>query len=356
MAKNEEMANTTYIDENGNKQAGVTQQSTDYWANQANYYQKAYDEAVASNNKAAAAAAEQALNSTNQQIAKLNEQYQGTNQELYRNYMNSQKNIGQQLAANGYTGGLAESSRIGLDASYQNALNANQQALANDTATLNAAYTNAQYQSQAAADQANANALQNLYSNQAALQQNQYAEAQQNLQNQATTMAAAGDFSGYLNLGYSQDQVDAMTRMWLAENPTYKSAWIAAHPVDAKRLGLVGGSSSGYGNGSGNGSGSGDGTGDGKTDGKTDGTGAKDKSIEEKYVDAQKEAGATVKEIVNQAKIDLQEKKIDGVTYNNIVSAANGHRVNTDGTTTMFNGTSWEFSYDPKAVYIKPES
>ncbi len=51
-------------------------------------------------------------------------------------------------------------------------------------------------------------------------------------------MAASGDFSGYLGLGYSQDEVDYLTRLWLKQNPKLLNTWIDAHPEEAARMGI----------------------------------------------------------------------------------------------------------------------
>ena len=39
------------------------------------------------------------------------------------------------------------------------------------------------------------------------------------LEQQAATLAKYGDFSGYAALGYTQDQIDAMQKVWGAQNP-----------------------------------------------------------------------------------------------------------------------------------------
>lgn len=61
-------------------------------------------------------------------------------------------------------------------------------------------------------------------------------------QNKAQTLGAYGNFSGYLDLGYSQDQIDQMYKVWAAQNPLLAAA-------------LGGGYGYGYGYGSGGGSG-----------------------------------------------------------------------------------------------------
>lgn len=61
-----------------------------------------------------------------EQIASLNEQYQGVNRQLYVDYMMAQRDLPQQLAAQGYTGGLRESSMLGLRAGYEGQLAENE--------------------------------------------------------------------------------------------------------------------------------------------------------------------------------------------------------------------------------------
>ena len=48
----------------------------------------------------------------------------------------------------------------------------------------------------------------------------------QKLLERAETLAAFGDFSGYLSLGYSQDQVNQMKKTWQAMNPNI--SWATA--------------------------------------------------------------------------------------------------------------------------------
>jgi len=43
-------------------------------------------------------------------------------------------------------------------------------------------------------------------------------------QNKAQTLGAYGNFSGYLDLGYSQDQIDNMYKVWAAQNPLLAAA------------------------------------------------------------------------------------------------------------------------------------
>lgn len=258
----------TYIDDNGDKKTGVTAGDAEetmpqeaaqgtgelsYWDSMRDYYQKMYEEQTAANNAAAANAAAQALENTNRQIDALKQQYAGTNKELYRNYMNQQRVLPQQLASQGYSGGMSESARLRLGTGYQEALNNNQQALANEQTALNAAYTQAQYEAQAAADAANAQALQQKYGYIAQLEGDRYKTDEAQKAERAQNLAAVGDFSGFLELGYDQTQVDYMTRVWLKEHPELKNTWIKGNPETAKRLGIKRSTSSGGSGSGGNG-------------------------------------------------------------------------------------------------------
>ena len=52
------------------------------------------------------------------------------------------------------------------------------------------------------------------------------AQDYQKLLERAETLAAFGDFSGYLSLGFSQDQVNQMKKTWQAMNPNI--SWATA--------------------------------------------------------------------------------------------------------------------------------
>ena len=64
--------------------------------------------------------------------------------QLYLNKMKSQKNIGQQLAAQGKTGGAAESTMLGLDTSYSDALRQGEQGRIGALGDLDRAITDAE--------------------------------------------------------------------------------------------------------------------------------------------------------------------------------------------------------------------
>lgn len=243
----------SYIDGNGDKQIGyaevVAQPETqaaetpventvDYWATMKEMYTNLYNEAVAANDAQAALAAERAAAAADEQLAALAAEYEGTNRQLYRDYMQTQRVLPQQLAAQGYSGGLSESARLRLGISYQDALARNEQARIAAAAGIGSERAQTEYEIAAAAAEANRQALANQNAQLIALEQERYQYDQALKEARVQQMAAAGDFTGMLDLGYSQDEVDYLTRVWLLENPDMQETWKAAHPEMAARLGL----------------------------------------------------------------------------------------------------------------------
>ena len=223
----------TYIDANGDAQKGTTTPSETpaqtepqrtYLDELRDQYQKMYDDAVKANNDAAKAAAERALAQAEKGVGELGDQYGSLNKQLYRDYMESLRVLPQEMAARGYSGGMSESARLGLNTAYGERLNENEAARIAAIMQLRQQSADAEYQANAARDQANAQAQQNLYAN----MMNLILQQQQDAATKAQNMAQYGDFSGYLGLGYTQSEIDQMQK-----------AWIAANPELAKELGYV---------------------------------------------------------------------------------------------------------------------
>lgn len=239
----------TYIDANGDAAKGTTapsetpSQTTEpqksYLDDLKDQYQKMYDDAVKANNDAAKAAAERALAQVEQSIGELGDQYGNINKQLYRDYMESLRVLPQEMAARGYSGGMSESARLGLDTAYGERLNENEAARIAAIAQLRQQGADAEYQANAARDQANAQAQQNLYANMI----NLLLQQQQDAAAKAQNMAQYGDFSGYLDLGYSQSQVDAMKKAWIAANPDMALALGYVSAPSYSRYGGSGGGS-----------------------------------------------------------------------------------------------------------------
>lgn len=275
---NQKELTATYIDAAGNKQTGTVagqyaqqasqesaapmntgvaaattgatkKSSGDYWGQMADYYQQMYDEQVAANNAANAAAADQARQATKAQIDALAASYADTNRQLYRDYMQNERTLPQQMAAQGYSGGLSESAMLRLRNAYEENLNVNERARSGEENAANAALAQQIFEAQMAADQANQAANQQRLGYLAQLRTSRYDQDQQRLQQRAQALAAAGDYSGYRDLGYSQGQVDYLTRIWLQEHPDMLNTWVKSHKADALRLGLTSTASSGGGGG-----------------------------------------------------------------------------------------------------------
>ena len=214
----------TYIDPNGDAQKGTTEGTPEetpgepqrtYLDELRDQYQKMYDDAVKANNDAAKAAAERALAQAEKGVGELGDQYGSLNKQLYRDYMESLRVLPQEMAARGYSGGMSESARLGLDTAYGERLNENETARIAAIMQLRQQGADAEYQANAARDQANAQAQQNLYAN----MMNLILQQQQDAATKAQNMAQYGDFSGYLGLGYTQSEIDQMQKAWIAANP-----------------------------------------------------------------------------------------------------------------------------------------
>ena len=172
------MANTTYIDEQGRRKKGYTEglniPSDSIYAKRLEY-----------------------LNSdTQRQINNLNADYEGMNIQLYRDYMKSKKTLPQQLSAQGISGGLSESTNLGLETLYHDRLLQNEKQRQRGIGEIEA--------------KGSSNALGVL---------KDYAA---NAAERANTMASIGDFSGYKELGYTDEQIAALKAAWDdAHTPRY---------------------------------------------------------------------------------------------------------------------------------------
>lgn len=211
----------SYIGNDGAKKTGtvkVTPGTTpDYYTQMGNLYQKAYDDQIAANAAALEEASARAKEATDAQIAELAEQYAGTNRQLYRDYMERRRVLPQQMAAMGYNGGLSESSLLRLNNSYEEGLNENERARLAQQGEYDRALAEMLYAAQAKRSDADSQALQNLYSQQAALKEAEYRDAQQ----RAATMAAAGDFSEYKRLGFSNSEIEWLKRFFYKNYPQF---------------------------------------------------------------------------------------------------------------------------------------
>lgn len=113
-----------------------------------------------------------------------------------------------------------EAQRQKVKAAYQNAV---AQAISeNDAARAKAIYAEAQR-----VDNSIVNTAVKQLSVDTTLAENERSRLEQ----QAATLAKYGDFSGYAALGYSQDQIDAMQKVWGAQNPKLYYERTGAYPA-----------------------------------------------------------------------------------------------------------------------------
>ena len=209
----------TYVDDSGNRRTGVTSYSDPYWDSMRDYYNSIYDARVAANNADVENAYAQAARAAQEQRDNLNAGYRDTNRQLYRDYMQAQKALPQQMAAQGYTGGLTESGKIRLNNAYGENLAVNERARLSRLSGVDAALAQKEYDLRSAAARANQQALQDRYAALADLRTKQYQQQRSDDLSRAALLAQAGDYSGYGGLGVSQADADYLARIWRAQNP-----------------------------------------------------------------------------------------------------------------------------------------
>ncbi len=204
----------TYIASDGSKKTGTTKvtpgQSPDFYRQMSEYYRQAYEDTIAANAAELNAAKQRAQEVTDEQLGYLDDQYAGTNLQLYRDYMDNKKTLPQQLAAMGYSGGLSESSLLRLMNSYEEGVNENERAKALQVADARRQLAQNLYELEAKTRESDRSAKTTHDSQEAALKEAEYRD----LQNRAATMAASGDFSEYANLGFSPSQIAYLKQVW----------------------------------------------------------------------------------------------------------------------------------------------
>ena len=163
------MLYSDYLAKNGKAGAGADALGT--LTNQLAQVNAALDQAMANNDAGYVAQLQQLKNSLQTQIDELNRSYKELNKQLYIDYMNSKRDIPQALAAQGYTGGLRESSLLGLDAGYRGNLNENELARIAGITDLQRGGEDDQLQLLIAKAQADQQAQDNYYARQMQLAQ-----------------------------------------------------------------------------------------------------------------------------------------------------------------------------------------
>ena len=203
------------------------------------YYKKVGGDVYESDlQKAIAARVQQAADAYNRQKEQAKTDYEDASRQAYINNMLSQRNLDQQMAAGGVYGGMADSQRIALDASYQNEVSDLEQQYIETLADLDQAITDARLAGDAQAAEQMASYKSTVQGQYASylLQKEQEAAsvaqwqrewaAQQELQRQQAAAQAASGSSyssgGYDNGGLTASQVAEMQQ---ALGVTADGAW-----------------------------------------------------------------------------------------------------------------------------------
>ena len=209
----------TYIGSDGSKKSGTVKvkpgQTPDFYNQMGEFYRQAYEDQVAANAADLAAAEQRAREATDEQIEALADQYAGTNRQLYRDYMESRRTLPQRLAAQGFNGGLSESSMLRLNNSYEEGLNENERARIAQVSEYQRQLAQDLYDAAARTRESDRSAKTTYDSQLAALQEAIFRDQQQ----RAATMAAAGDFTEYERLGYSPEEIAYLKALWRKANP-----------------------------------------------------------------------------------------------------------------------------------------
>lgn len=188
--------------------------------------------------KAIAARVQQAADAYNRQKEQAKTDYEDASRQAYINNMLSQRNLDQQMAASGVYGGMADSQRIAMDASYQNEVSDLEQQYIETLADLDQAIADARLAGDAQAAEQMASYKSTVQGQYASylLQKEQEAAsvaqwqrewaAQQELQRQQAAAQAASGSSyssgGYDNGGLTASQVAEMQQ---ALGVTADGAW-----------------------------------------------------------------------------------------------------------------------------------
>ena len=163
--------------------------------------QNAYAKILDEQKSAQRAAVQKAVNGLEAQKTATNDTYNQYFRQAYIDKMNAQKNIDQRLAAQGLTGGAAESTLLGLNTSYADALRSMEQGRIRDLEGLDRAISDAQL----SGDIEGANAAANTIREQTA----SYSDTLKYLLDRAATENARQTASYSDALRYLQEQAEA---------------------------------------------------------------------------------------------------------------------------------------------------
>lgn len=177
-----------------------------------------YADALAENKTAADAAAETAERDAQDALERIRGGYKSTDRQLYREYMESKRTLPQRLAAQGITGGLTESSQVRLANSYGEELAENERARLAEEAKTYSARDARLAAARAEQSRADAEAKRTHGESLAKLWQEAEKHRREDAAKTAALLAAAGDYSGYVGMGLTQEQADYLAEIWMGRN------------------------------------------------------------------------------------------------------------------------------------------
>ena len=205
-------------------------------ASQSDYINGVYDAQLEAQKQALESAYNQKEAEYSAAEAKIPAQYDAQRNALSAQNEIEKANFNEQAAASGLNAGAGSQARLSQSNAYQQGMTAIGKAQADAASNLQLERTKAKTAYQDAIQQAikdnDARRAQALYEeaqriddnlvsnalNQANLDATRSSTNYAKMMGTAQTLAQYGDFSGYLALGYSQDQVDAMRKVWEAQN------------------------------------------------------------------------------------------------------------------------------------------
>ena len=205
-------------------------------ASQSDYINGVYDAQLEAQKQALESAYNQKEAEYSAAEAKIPAQYDAQRNALSAQNEIEKANFNEQAAASGLNVGAGSQARLSQSNAYQQGMTALGKAQADAASNLQLERTKAKTAYQDAIQQAikdnDARRAQALYEeaqriddnlvsnalNQANLDATRSSTNYAKMMETAQTLAHYGDFSGYLPLGYSQDQVDAMRKVWEAQN------------------------------------------------------------------------------------------------------------------------------------------
>lgn len=205
-------------------------------ASQSDYINGVYDARIEAQKQALESAYNQKEAEYAAAEAKIPAQYDAQRNALSAQNEIEKANFNEQAAASGLNVGAGSQARLSQSNAYQQGMTAIGKAQADAASNLQLERTKAKTAYQDAIQKAikdnDAQRAQALYEeaqridnnlvsnalNQANLDATRSSTNYAKMMETAQTLAQYGDFSGYLSLGYSQDQVDAMRKVWEAQN------------------------------------------------------------------------------------------------------------------------------------------